>query len=238
MRERRGAEFGPVSEVQQTLEQWHKEFPYAYQIIGRNPRNILVGEDHYIDGIPEAQGQLIAMARPEYILYEPLRGWQYNPKTKVLELIPHRKVVSPYDYIFDQEKGPQPSLHEIPIWLREVADKNASWVIGCDLTMAEFQDLGSQIAEQKPDKYRFEDRLIRKKAPNETINTFSPEISPHRSKFMGEMIQQYQTKTTRPIISILGYKHVSRIKQSGVLEAAGIDYATIEETKNLSELKK
>ncbi len=241
MNMRRGAEFeSPVSGLKQILEEWHKIFPYKYEIVGENPKAIILGEEHNIDEIVSSQASLITAVKPEIVLYEPLHAWQYNPQTKVLELIPGRKIERDADYWFEggYSSAPKPLLKDAPDQLKQAASDNNSWIIGCDLTYAEVNEIERHIAQTNPDKYRFEGRLIKKSNPKEIINYYSPEINPFRDKLMAEMILKYQKQSSRPLIAILGWKHAARIKKTTVLEQAGLEYAVVRQDKKPSDIKK
>lgn len=67
-----------MKSLEAIVEEWNDR-EYRVEQHGQDPLVIILGEDHYtLDHIRKQFG-LVHTLKPQYVLYEPMGGWRFNP---------------------------------------------------------------------------------------------------------------------------------------------------------------
>ncbi|OGZ63214.1 MAG: hypothetical protein A2639_02035 [Candidatus Staskawiczbacteria bacterium RIFCSPHIGHO2_01_FULL_34_27] len=200
------------------LDKWNDK-KYHIEKFGDNISVVVLGEKHTNTEFTEKQLELINIIKPEYVLSEFWNGWIYNPKTQKFEQQNDRVFDKNYDF-----KRVGMKLINLPpedIKLILAANKISFKIVGCDLTMGELKE----IAKQFPDKYA--------NKPDYFIGVIGAdnEVMPFRDEQMVKTISEYQQKSLKPIISIMGWHHGDSIHNQKIMQEKGFGYAYINENR-------
>lgn len=201
------------------IKQWNSE-GYRMEKHGDNFSVVIIGELHGRPDLQEQQVNLIKSIRPDYVLHEFLQGWIYNPETQEFSKQEGRKV--------RDEDG-----NEIPEAIIAAANEAGFKVIGCDLTNIETSLVIDKVYKRNPGKYHY-DSFVEEYVPNEGVehlNILDPEIMAFRDKKMADTIIEYQKKSKKPIVVIVGADHGKGTHKNKILQRAGISYVLINQAK-------
>ncbi len=209
------------------INNWAKENNYKIVHNGKNPKIVIVGEMHDNKSFIEQQGRLIDKLRPEYLLDEGLGIKTYNPLTNQEAIQKNRK--------FGGEGVME--IEEIKDYLLQWSKKYGVFLVGCDLSDREIFNLGKVLAKKFPKRY-FCDPVMRDTIvlddPSEKdfpLTALDGEIIKYRDRKMGETMIEYVKKTTKPLVTIMGSRHIrseSPIHQ--ILKNSNIGYICVDQT--------
>ncbi len=211
------------------IEKWNSD-GYKVETYGPDVSVVVLGEYHYDKDMKAKQVELIKAIKPEFVLYEGLSGFVYDPTKKSLERQEGRLFMDGYD----GEHFKSPKEMEFINVITSSADEVGCNVVGCDLTFAEQGQVGKELAKSNPDKYIFDEEfnvLQRRDNPNYTILGTDIEYIKARDNKMAEMIIEYQKKSQKPIVVIVGNRHASNIHDQKKLQEQGFGYVYISPTK-------
>ncbi|OGZ67546.1 MAG: hypothetical protein A3C58_02240 [Candidatus Staskawiczbacteria bacterium RIFCSPHIGHO2_02_FULL_34_10] len=170
---------------------------------------IVLGESHMDEDQWEKQMELVKLVKPEYVLHEWLGGLIYNPEIGKFEGDdPGHK-----DYASDLIKTNNPNIgsHGLPAKLYDLSKEFNFKIVGCDLTKNEMQRVEEVFKE--------EETGIKKEGfymPGTGKN-----IIRVRDMVMVDKILEYQNKSDKPIIVIIGYEHGNNINSQHLLQERG-----------------
>ena len=204
--------------TEEQLNQWNSE-GYDIEMYGKDISLVIIGEGHNNDEEQKKQIELIRIVKPEYVLHEFLRGWIYNPETKKLEKQGGR--------IFNQDDN-DPYNINIPLELLAIANEAGFKIIGCDLTGGEFAENQYTKLSSREKKFNIDDWEYK-------IAFIKRESWPLRDKQMIKTILEYRDKSSKPIVSIMGYHHGDNINNQKILQKRGFSYAYIDQKKDKEE---
>ncbi|MCX6724081.1 MAG: hypothetical protein NT155_02800 [Candidatus Staskawiczbacteria bacterium] len=202
------------------VDQWNTK-GYRVEKHGDNFSVIILGEGHNNEALQAKQIELIKLIKPKYVLHEFLTGWIYNPETK--------KCTRQENRIIGSEERPQKPADKIIT----AADEMGFEIIGCDLTETETNLVIDKVCERNPNRFHY-DENVKAFFPNkgvEELTNFSPEIIAFRDKKMADTIIEYQKKSKKPIVVVMGSDHGKGIHKNKILQRAGINYAFINQAK-------
>lgn len=206
----------------QDLDSWNTK-GYSIEKYGEEPSVFLLGELHYNENDMSKQVELIRKIEPDYILHEFLNGWYYDPLTKEYKEQSDRHF-SGYDS--KEHIGPSAII-------LECADELKIPIIGCDLTEGEVKWAEMQLLKNHPDLYEEQEGsgiLINKKN-KKAITTMSPEMNVAREERMVKTILQYQKRSSKPLVVIIGSKHSEAIHQNRQMQEKGFGYVYVDQSK-------
>jgi hypothetical protein len=183
---------------------------------GESPKLIILGENHYDDKHKENAEELIALVRPEFILYECLGAMIYDPKSRQVRRhpdVPHMPFIDDLESTVEDRAAAH---------MMGVADRMGVPVIGIDLSLGEAELYARGLHEIFPD-----------------ISPTSRETKERefQETRQAERMLQYEKKATRQMIAVIGNYH----RRPGslihpILKGAGIGYACIYQPSSLGGL--
>ena len=124
---------------------------------------------------------------------------------------------------FDKE------INNILDYMIQWSEKYGIFLVGCDLSIIEVEDVGKILSQKHPGIYRYlrtTERLDGKHFTNQDEG-----VVQFRDRKMGEMTVEYVGKTTKPLVTIMGAVHMrpeSPIHQ--ILQASNIGYICVDQT--------
>ncbi|MBM3192024.1 MAG: ChaN family lipoprotein [Chlamydiae bacterium] len=221
------------------IDEWN-DCGYTIEKFGEDCSVVMLGEFHNDSDIKEKQIELIKAINPQYVLYESLNGWQYDPSTKEYTKIEGRDFLEGYeDEYFNKtghgENPKESTQNHLAKKIVDTADEIGFKVIGCDLTLAEQAKVAQNIAILHPDEYTYDPEfhvLEKKKDPDYVFTGTVPEAVSARDVKMVEIIVEYQKKSDRPIVVIVGANHGNHIHEQGMLKESGFGYVYINQTRS------
>ena len=194
------------------LAEWKEDY-YSIESYGDSYSVIIVGEEHCIEEHQKKQIELIRQVKPEYVLDELLEGWIYNPENREFEKQENRLFGKKDENIerrtesISNKKG----LFFVNPQLILTADEVGFKIIGCDFTTEEKELLKVSLKKVSSKKTR--------------------DISFLRERQMVETILEYQSKSAKPIVTIVGSNHSNNIHKNKLLQEKGFDYACVHQMK-------
>ncbi len=219
-------QFSPSPKEHISLEQimqWSKG-RYRIEKYGDKYSVVIIGETHGMPQSKEEQIELIRLIKPEFVLHEFLSGFTYDPKTQKFKAQSGR-IITPEDEAMEkvEEKVPQ----EIIL----LADEMDFKIIGCDSTDAEIRKAEFQLTIQFPDRYKWDDEAGMVRDIKNKKSILVKEVMAMRDNQMAKTILEYQQKSNRPVMVIMGRTHSQNIHKRQILQGKNFGYLFIDQSK-------
>ena len=128
---------------EELLRSWNTN-NFSIETYGETYSVIMLGEGHHDSGAPGAQAkqvELIELIKPEYVLYESLKGLIYDPKAREFRKQANRRF-NLDDLDTHDNKPDKPIM--------EAADKIGFTIVGCDITSEELKVIEKTITRENP----------------------------------------------------------------------------------------
>ncbi|HSW97944.1 MAG TPA: hypothetical protein VLF89_09025 [Candidatus Saccharimonadales bacterium] len=206
----------------QAVNAWNDR-GYRVERYGESPSVVILGESHFNEDERAKQRELLRMIRPEYMLHELGFGSMYNPKIGKYQRQPNR-TFDEFGYVEEVK----PSVGDELI---AEADALGFTIIGCDLTNTEVGNVYPRVAALYPDQYIYDGSLRKIGNPTWKPTRQSEVIVPFREEFMVDMIHQYQQRSPKAIVAVMGRDHSDNIQTRGLLQSKGFDYVYVDQVR-------
>ena len=126
----------------------------------------------------------------------------------------------------------------MPSPIIELSNRMGFYVFGCDLSMAELEEVERKLADLYPDRFRWE-KIARnigaliERTTNRVaeITNQSDIIVPFRDKRMTDTIIEYRGKSEKPVVVIMGSHHGNNIVREKMLHDKGFDFVYVDQTR-------
>ena len=202
----------------ETIRRWNQRGDQVF-IVGRRLRCIVLGETHDVEQQIFRQLSLIEAIRPKFVLHEFGAAWTYCPPAG-MSLQINRPIEEGYD-TNTRQRFPEP--------LRAQAEQLGHSLVGIDMTQRETENAYRRLALARPDEYSWSPllSLTKKKYPEYKFTIVDPLTMELRDDHMIESIKEWERKSDRPLVIVVGSKHAQNFHERGLLRARGLTYAVI-----------